>query len=111
MRWTQQPQNPNNNFVREFRGWMNPATKAPSSIVSGAPNGFAGRISLTPNGIPVRPSRARADSKQFARQKAPLALAQPSAREFLTEARAFASVEVCRVPPHSASANRAKQSE
>ena len=103
----QQPQNPNNSFVREFRGWMNPATKAPSNTVRGALNGSAGLISPTPTGTRVRPSRARVDSKHFAPQKAPLALAQHPAREFLTEARAFASVEVCRVPPHSVSANRA----
>jgi len=87
---------------------MNPATIAPSSIASGALNGSAELISPTPTGIPVRPSRAKVDSKHFAPQKAPLALAQHPAREFLTEARAFASVEVCGVPPHSAGANRAK---
>ena len=89
---------------------MNPATKAPSSIVRDALSGSAELISPTPTGILVRPSRARVDSKHFAPQKAPLALAQQSAREFLTEARAFASVEVCRVPPHSVSANLAKLS-
>jgi hypothetical protein len=87
---------------------MNPATKAPSNTVRGALNGSAGHISPTPTGIRVRPSRARVDSRRFAPQKAPLALAQHSAREFLTEARAFASVEVCGVPPHSAGAIRAK---
>jgi len=89
---------------------MNPAAKPPSNTVRGALNGSAGLISPTPTGIRVRPNKARVDSKQFAPQKAPLALAQQLAREFLTEARAFASVEVCGVPPYSAGANRAKLS-
>ena len=87
---------------------MNLATKARSNTVRGAPNGSAGHISLTLNGMRARLSRARVDSTLFPPPNEALALAQHSGREFLTEARAFASVEVCGVPPHSARANRAK---
>ena len=85
----------------------NPATKAPSNTVRDALNGSAELISLTRTGMRARPNRARVDSKHFASQKAPLALAQHPAREFLTEAHTFASVEVCGVLPHSVSATRA----
>jgi hypothetical protein len=87
---------------------MNPATKARSNTVRGARNGSAGHISLTLNGMRARPSRARVDSTLFPSPNEALALAQHTAREFLTEGRAFASVEVCGVPPHSAGAKRAK---
>lgn len=87
---------------------MNPATKARSNTVRGALNGSAGRISLTLNGMRAHPNRARVDSAASFTPKKALALAQHSAREFLTEARAFVSVEVCGVPPHSARVNRAK---
>jgi hypothetical protein len=85
---------------------MNPATKAPNSIASGALNGFAGLISPTTSGTRARPSRAKVDTKQSAPLKEPLALAQHSQREFLTEAPAFVSVKGCGVPPHSVCAQR-----
>ena len=89
---------PKSSFAREFLAWMNLAIKARSSTVSAAPNGSAELISLTPNGIPVRPSRARVDAQHFDSQKDPLALAQHLPREFLTEARGFASVRGGGVP-------------
>jgi hypothetical protein len=87
---------------------MNPAIKARSNTVPGALNGSAGHISLTLNGMRAHPSRARVDSTVSFSPKKALPLAQHTACEFLTEARAFASVEVCGVPRHSAGANRAK---
>jgi hypothetical protein len=104
----QRQRNPKKRCAREFRAWMNHAVETPSSIVCSARNGFAGPIFLIRNGIPVRPSRARVDTAlpSLSPNEA-LALAQHPAREFLTEAQAFASVEVCGVPPYSASARRA----
>ena len=90
---------------------MNPATKARSNTASGARNGFAGHTSPTLNGMRAHPNRARVDSAVSFSPKKALALAQHPAREFLTEARAFVSVEVCGVPPHSAGANRTKLPE
>jgi hypothetical protein len=103
----QRQRNPKKRFAREFRAWMNHAIETPSSIASGAPNGSAGLIFPIRNGMPVRPSRARVDNCASLSPNEALALAQHSAREFLTEAQAFASVEVCGVPPYSASARRA----
>lgn len=89
---------------------MNPATKARSNTVRGVLNGSAGDIFLTLNGMRAHPNRARVDLAVSFSPKKALALAQHTTREFLTETRAFASVEVCGVPPHSARANRAKLS-
>ena len=97
----QQPLNPKHNSVRQFRASMNPVTEAPSSIASAAANGIVGLISLTRTGILAHPNRARADSLLISSPSGPLAIAQQSAREFLTEARASVSVKGCGGPPRS----------
>jgi len=65
---------------------MSPATIALSSIASGAVSGIAGRISLTRIGIPAPPNRVWADSFLNLLPTRPLAIAQQSSCEFLTEA-------------------------
>jgi hypothetical protein len=97
-------QNPRNNSVRQFRAWMNPATKVLSSIASAAVNGIAGLIFLTRIGILAHPNRVWADSHSSSPPAGPLAIAQQPPREFLTETRASASVKGCGVPPRSACA-------
>jgi hypothetical protein len=89
-----------------FRALTNPATKAPSNTVRDALNGSAELISLTRTGMRARPSRARVDFEALLSLNKALALAQHPAREFLTEAHTFASVEVWGVLPHSVSATR-----
>jgi len=80
---------------------MNPATKTLSNTASAAANGIAGLIFLTPTGILAHPNRVWADSLLTSPPNGPLAIAQQSRREFLTGARASASVKGCGAPPHS----------
>ncbi|PYU68402.1 MAG: hypothetical protein DMG49_16075 [Acidobacteria bacterium] len=81
---------------------MNPATEAPSSIASAAANGIAGLIFLIRTGILAHPNRVRADSLLISPPNGPLAIAQQSAREFLTGAHTFVSVKGgCGVSPCS----------
>ena len=86
---------------------MNPATFPPSSIVSAAANGSAALISPTRTGIRALPIRAPADKWKSASSEGPLALAQQWPCEFLTETRAFASVNGHGVPARSVCAPRA----
>ena len=72
---------------------MSPATIALSSIASSVVNGIAGRISLTRIGIPAPPNRVWADSFLNLLPTRPLAIAQQSSCEFLTEAPASVSVK------------------
>ncbi len=87
----QRSQNPQNNFARGFREWMNPATKAPSSIAIGAANGTAEFISPTLNGILARLNKARSESRSITPGDGPLAIAQHRTYGFLTGECAFAS--------------------
>jgi hypothetical protein len=86
---------------------MNPATIALSSIASNAVNGIAGLISLTRIGIPALPNRVLADSRPSPPPTWPLAIAQQSSCEFLTEAPASVSVREYGAPPFSVCASRA----
>src|SRR6266849_307162 len=74
--WRQRPQNPKNNSARQYRAWMNPATKALSSLASAAVNGIAGLIFLTPTGIHAHRNRVLADSLAISPPNDPLAIAQ-----------------------------------
>jgi len=76
-----------------FARGMSPATIALSSIASGAVSGIAGRISLTRIGIPAPPNRVWADSFLNLLPTRPLAIAQQSSCEFLTEAPPSVSVK------------------
>jgi hypothetical protein len=72
---------------------MNPATIALSNIASNAVNGIAGPIFLTRIGILALQSRVWADFRPSLPPTWPLAIAQQSMREFLTEAAASVSVK------------------